>query len=112
MTFVELFFKALKQNLKIKTFLGTSPNAVKTQIWTALIAMLIIRYLQLMVDLTIQILYQTDTLTFKEGLQHIENARKFAVELFPGKAKTFDLIYKPRLMRVLQERGILEFSQN
>jgi len=45
---VELFFKALKQNLKIKTFLGTSPNAVKTQIWTALIAMLMVRYLQLM----------------------------------------------------------------
>jgi len=45
---VELFFKAIKQNLKIKTFLGTSANAVKTQIWTALIAMLILRYLQLM----------------------------------------------------------------
>jgi len=44
---VELFFKAIKQNLKIKTFLGTSPNAVKTQIWTALIAMLILKYLQL-----------------------------------------------------------------
>ena len=44
---VELFFKALKQNLKIKTFLGTSPNAVKTQIWTALIAMLLLKYLQL-----------------------------------------------------------------
>lgn len=44
---VELFFKALKQNLKIKTFVGTSPNAVKTQIWTALIAILLLRYLQL-----------------------------------------------------------------
>ena len=44
---VELFFKALKQNLKIKTFLGTSANAVKTQIWTALIAMLLLKYLQL-----------------------------------------------------------------
>jgi IS4 transposase len=44
---VELFFKAIKQNLKIKTFLGTSANAVKTQIWTALIAMLVLRYLQL-----------------------------------------------------------------
>lgn len=44
---VELFFKALKQNLKIKTFVGTSPNAVKIQIWTALIAMLLLRYLQL-----------------------------------------------------------------
>jgi hypothetical protein len=45
---VELFFKAIKQNLKIKTFLGTSPNAVKTQICTALIAMLVLRYLQLL----------------------------------------------------------------
>ena len=44
---IELFFKALKQNLKIKTFVGTTPNAVKIQIWTALIAMLILRYLQL-----------------------------------------------------------------
>jgi IS4 transposase len=44
---VELFFKAIKQNLKIKTFLGTSANAVHTQIWTALIAMLVVRYLQL-----------------------------------------------------------------
>jgi Transposase DDE domain/Domain of unknown function (DUF4372) len=44
---VELFFKAIKQNLKIKTFLGTSANAVHTQIWTALIAMLVLRYLQL-----------------------------------------------------------------
>jgi hypothetical protein len=44
---VELFFKALKQNLKIKTFVGTSANAVQTQVWTALIAILILRYLQL-----------------------------------------------------------------
>jgi IS4 transposase len=44
---IELFFKALKQNLEIKTFVGTSANAVKIQIWTALIAMLILRFLQL-----------------------------------------------------------------
>jgi hypothetical protein len=44
---IEIFFKAIKQNLKIKTFVGTSPNAVKIQIWTALIAMLLLRYLQL-----------------------------------------------------------------
>ena len=40
-------FRALKQNLKIKTFVGTSANALKIQIWTALIALLLIRYLQL-----------------------------------------------------------------
>lgn len=44
---IELFFKALKQNLKIKTFVGTSANAVKIQIWTALMAILILRFLQL-----------------------------------------------------------------
>jgi Domain of unknown function (DUF4372)/Transposase DDE domain len=44
---IELFFKALKQSLKVKTFVGTSENAVQTQIWTALIAMLLIKYLQL-----------------------------------------------------------------
>ena len=44
---IELFFKALKQNLKIKTFVGTSANAVKTQIWTALISILLLRYLQM-----------------------------------------------------------------
>ena len=43
---VELFFKLLKQRLKIKTFVGTSANAVRIQIWTALIAVLLVRYLQ------------------------------------------------------------------
>lgn len=44
---IEIFFKLIKQNLRIKTFFGTSANAVWTQIWTALIAMLLIKYLQL-----------------------------------------------------------------
>ncbi len=44
---IEAFFRALKQNLKIKTFVGTGPNAVRIQIWTALIAMLVLKYLQL-----------------------------------------------------------------
>jgi IS4 transposase len=44
---IELFFKALKQKLRVKTFVGTSANALQTQIWAALIAMLLIKYLQL-----------------------------------------------------------------
>src|SRR6267378_5252453 len=44
---IELFFKALKQGLKIRTFVGTSENAVQIQIWTALIAMLILKFLKL-----------------------------------------------------------------
>jgi hypothetical protein len=42
---IEVFFKTLKQNLKIKTFVGTSENALLIQIWTALIAMLLLRWL-------------------------------------------------------------------
>lgn len=44
---IELFFKAIKQNLRIKTFVGTSENALHIQIWTALIAILMLRFLQL-----------------------------------------------------------------
>jgi hypothetical protein len=43
---IENFFKALKQDLKIKTFAGASENALHIQIWAALIAMLLIKYLQ------------------------------------------------------------------
>jgi len=44
---IEIFFKALKQLMRVRTFVGTSANALKTQIWTALIAMLLFKYLQL-----------------------------------------------------------------
>lgn len=43
---IECFFKMLKQNFKIKTFIGTSENAVKIQVWTALIAILLTKYLK------------------------------------------------------------------
>lgn len=44
---IESFFKILKQNLRIKSFVGTSFNAVMIQIWTALIALLLLKYLQM-----------------------------------------------------------------
>ena len=43
---IELFFKWIKQHLKIKTFFGTSRNAVMTQIWIALITMLLLCYMK------------------------------------------------------------------
>jgi putative transposase len=43
---IELFFKWIKQNLKIKAFYGTSKNAVLIQIWTALIAYLLLVWLR------------------------------------------------------------------
>lgn len=41
---VELFFKAIKQNLKLKSFLGRNRNAIQTQIWIALIAYLLVSF--------------------------------------------------------------------
>ncbi len=43
---IESFFKGIKSNLKIKSFIGTSPNAVMIQIWTALISILLLKVLQ------------------------------------------------------------------
>ena len=42
---IELFFKALKQNLTLRSFVGTNENALKIQIWTALIALLLLKWL-------------------------------------------------------------------
>lgn len=44
---IETFFKNIKQRLRIKTFVGTSPNAVMIQIWTAFISYLILSFLKL-----------------------------------------------------------------
>ncbi len=43
---IEIFFKELKQHLKIKSFIGTSENAMWIQIWTAMITLLLLRYLK------------------------------------------------------------------
>lgn len=43
---IELFFKALKQNLKVRTFVGTSENALRIQIWTALIVLVLLKWLK------------------------------------------------------------------
>src|SRR5690625_6790328 len=43
---IEVFFKHLKQLFRVKTFVGTSPNAVRIQMWCSMITMLLIRYLK------------------------------------------------------------------
>lgn len=57
---IELFFKTIKQNLKIKRFIGNSTNAVWTQIWIALIAYLLISYLKFInqVKVSVQTLFK------------------------------------------------------
>ena len=52
---IELFFKWIKQNLQIKTFLGTSENAVMTQIWVALIHFLLVAYIKFITKVNISL---------------------------------------------------------
>jgi hypothetical protein len=63
---IEIFFKWIKQNLKIKHFLGTSENAVMTQIWTALIYYLILAYIKYQTKYKHSMM--TFTIIFKEAL--------------------------------------------
>jgi hypothetical protein len=62
------------------------------------------RRLQIMVGMVISVLSQDPDLTFDEAKQMIEECRKAALTMFPGKELAFDLIYRPRLERVMKER--------
>jgi len=63
-----------------------------------------IRRLQLMIDMVLSVLRQDPNLTFAEASEMVANCRSAALSMFPEKELAFDLIYKPRLQRVLGER--------
>lgn len=69
---IELFFKWTKQNLKIKTFLGTSKNAVMTQIWIAMIYYLLLAYIKFQTKFENSLLELTrmvrETIMFRRNL--------------------------------------------
>jgi hypothetical protein len=62
-----------------------------------------IRYLRFLVDLSI-LSIQQDDLLLEEALDQVEDVKRAACSLFPGKEETFELIYRPRFHRVIQER--------
>ena len=62
------------------------------------------RRLQVMVGMVTSVLSQDPDLTFGEASQMIEDCRNAALAMFPGKELAFDLIYRPRLERVMKER--------
>lgn len=67
-----------------------------------------IRRLQLMVDMVLSVLFQDRDLTLAEASEMISNCKSAALAMFPDKELAFDLIYKPRLQRVLVERFRLQ----
>jgi hypothetical protein len=62
-----------------------------------------IRFLRFLVDLSLLSIQQND-LSFEEAEKVVEDVKQAACNLFPGKGETFELIYRPRFARVIQER--------
>jgi hypothetical protein len=88
---IELFFKWIKQNLKIKSFLGTSKNAVMTQIWVAMCYYLLLTYIK----------YQT-----KYGFSLLQLSRVIREMLFERKALIDILTLKPDKLKMRREEAI------
>ena len=62
-----------------------------------------LRYLRFLVDFSILSIQQDDML-LEEAQELVENVKRAACGLFPGKEETFELIYRPRFLRAIRER--------
>jgi hypothetical protein len=67
-----------------------------------------IRRLQVMMDLVMQVIAQDTTLSFDEASRMVADSRTAALAMFPGKELAFDLLYRPRLQRLMRERYRLQ----
>lgn len=85
---IELFFKWIKQNLKIKTFLGTSKNAVMTQIWIAMIYYLLLAYIKF------QVKYSKSLLFFTRIIKETLMLRKNLIDLLSLDIKSIGSLHK------------------
>jgi len=88
---IELFFKWIKQNLKIKSFLGTSKNAVMTQVWVAMCYYLLLAYIK----------YQT-----KYAKSLLQLSRVIRETLFDRKTMIDILTLTPERLRNVQEESL------
>ena len=63
-----------------------------------------LRRLQIMISMVMSVIGQDPNLTVDEASELVAGARRAALAMFPGKDLAFDIIYKPRLQRLLRER--------
>ena len=63
-----------------------------------------IRRLQIMVSMVTQVIAQDSSMTVDEASEMVADTRKAALAMFPDKELAFDLIYWPRLQRLMRER--------
>ena len=64
----------------------------------------LIRRLQMMMNMVMQVIAQDGSLTIDEAAQMIGDSRKAALAMFPGKELAYDLIWRPRFQRLMRER--------
>lgn len=67
-----------------------------------------LRRLQIMVNMVMSVIGQDLTLTVDEASEMVADTRRAALAMFPGKELAFDLLYKPRLQRLMRERFLLQ----
>ena len=67
-----------------------------------------LRRLQILISMVMSVIAQDPQMTVEEAAEMVANTRRAALALFPGKELAFDLIYKPRLERVMRERFRLQ----
>jgi hypothetical protein len=63
-----------------------------------------LRSLQMMMNMVMSVIGQDTNLTIDEASEMVADARRAALVMFPGKELAYDLIYKPRLQRLMRER--------
>ncbi len=63
-----------------------------------------IRRLQLMMDMVMSVIGQDSSLTVDEAAQMVADSQRAALAMFPDKELAYNLIYKPRLQRLMRER--------
>ena len=67
-----------------------------------------LRRLQIMMSMVISVISQDPTMTLEEASAMAADARRAALGMFPGKELAYDLIYRPRLQRIINERFRLQ----
>ena len=67
-----------------------------------------LRRLQIMMSMVMSVISQDPGMTLEEAAEMAANTRRAALAMFPGKDLAFDLIYKPRLQRLMRERFNLQ----
>ena len=66
------------------------------------------RRLQIMVNMVMSVIAQDQTLTIDQASEMVADTRRAALAMFPGKELAFDLIYRPRLQRLMRERFLIQ----